>query len=68
MQALAIAKKRKIGREVERVEIGVAVGEPSGGDPHRVEAENLRALGKKRLELSRQPLRVKSGNKYRARG
>ena len=43
MQRPGVAEQRKIGREIEGVEIGAAVGQALLGYPHPIEAQHLRA-------------------------
>ena len=42
MQRPGVAEQRKIGREIEGVEIGAAVGQALLGYPHPIEAQHLR--------------------------
>jgi hypothetical protein len=66
MQAVGVTEKRKIGGEVELVEIAGAVGQPISRDAQGVKAESLCSVGEIGLELSNRPLSVKCGDKNRA--
>ena len=67
VQRAGVAKQGKIGREVERVEIGAAVGEPRLRDAHRIEAQDWCVLGQIRLKLADQPIGLEGGHQHRAR-
>ena len=67
MQRAGIAEQREIGREIKRVEIGAAVGQPLLGDAHRIEAQHLRLGGQIRLQLADQPPGIERRDQHRAR-
>ncbi len=65
VQRLGVAEEGKVGREIERVEIGPAVGEASLRQAHNIEGQNLRPGREIGLELSDQPLGVEAGDQHR---
>ena len=67
MQRCVVAEQREIGREIERVEIDIGVGQPLPGDFHRVEGEDIAVRRQERLELADQPVGVEPSDQHRAR-
>lgn len=66
MKLVSVAEKGKIGREVQRVEIGATVGQAIGRDAHHVEAEDGRASRQIGFYLRDQPLSIESDDEHRA--
>ena len=67
VQCRGVAKEREIGREIQRVEIDAAVGQPLRRQAHRIEAEDPRRFRQRRRKLPDQPLGVERGDEDRAR-
>ena len=67
MQCRGVAEEGEIGREIQRVEIDAAIGQPLRRQAHRIEAEDPRRFRQIRRKLPDQPLGVERGDKDRAR-
>ena len=67
MQSICIAKEGKIRGEIDRIEIGVAVGQAIRWDPHRIEAQHIGIDGQIGPQLCGDTLGVECGDKDRAR-
>ena len=67
VQRPGVAKKGEIGREIQRVEIDAAVGQPLRRQAHRIEAEDPRRFRQRRRKVLEQPLGVERGDKHGAR-
>ena len=65
MQSVCVSEERKIGGEIERVEISPSVGQTLGGDSQGVEAQCLHPVGQIGLEMRDHALGVERGDKYR---
>ena len=66
VQIAGVAEKSEVRGEIERIEIGAAVGQAIGRDPHSIEAKHLGPVGQAEPHLRDGALGIECGHEDRA--